>query len=171
MGGEDGVIRIFLITNLILSVASLAWGYAHAGLDVWGRWILIAGAGWLFGLWRRWTWISALGLIASLLSAGLGLVFGLAAAWMFAGAIFGLVAWDLTDFRRRLALAYFEDDLAGMERRHLLRVSLLTMAALILTSIPSIARLQLTFEWMLLLALAAALALTSFVRWLRRSNQ
>jgi hypothetical protein len=161
---------VALVFNVILCAGSLAWGYAQAGLDSFARWILIFGAMWLIGLWRRLAWFSSLGLLAAVFTAGLGLWLGISPGWLLAGSLFALLAWDLTEFHRRLSLAYFEDDLGGLERRHLLRLSLLALAALALSSIAMIARLQFTFEWALLLALVSALAITQLVRGLRNSK-
>ncbi|OGO39563.1 MAG: hypothetical protein A2Z03_09495 [Chloroflexi bacterium RBG_16_56_8] len=161
---------VALIITIILSTGSLAWGYAQAGLDGLARWILIFGALWLIGLWRRLAWFSSWGLLAAVFTAGLGLWLEVSPGWLLAGSLFALLAWDLTEFRHRLSLAYFDDDLAGLERRHLLRLSLFALGGLTLASIAMIARLQFTFEWAVLLALVSALAITQLVRWLRNSK-
>jgi hypothetical protein len=163
------VIHITLIINIILCVGSLAWGYGQSGRESFALWILIFGAVWLIALWRRLAWFASVGLLASILAAALGLWLGLSPAWMLAGILFGLMAWDLTEFRRRLSLAFFEDDLVGLERRHLLRIYLLLLAALLLSSIALTARVKFSFEWGLLLAIVTALGITHLIRWLRNS--
>jgi len=52
---------------------------------------------------------------------------------MIAGAVFALFAWDMTEFRRRLRYIAVDDDMRGMERRHIARVSLVILAGLFCT--------------------------------------
>ncbi len=156
-----------LIINILLSAIALGWGIAEAGLPTWSLWLAILDTIWLIALWRRITWSSSIGLLLSVLFAAIGILLNASPGWMLAGSMFALLAWDLTEFRRRLSLAYFEDDLPGLEKRHLLRLALLTLAGLSLASIPLFTSLRFSFEWILLLAVVIALGLTQLVRWLR----
>lgn len=54
-----------------------------------------------------------------------------------------LFAWDMSDFRQRLRLMAKDDDTRGIERRHLLRISLLAMLGLFLASITMLVNVQL----------------------------
>ena len=87
---------------------------------------------------------------------------------MFAGGIFALVAWDMTDFRQRLRGMADDDDTRGIERRHLARISLLVFIGLVLASIAMLVRVQFTFEWSALLVIVALLGLGQLVGWFRR---
>ena len=133
-------------------------------------WYLVFGALWLIATLRKVGWATSVALFAVVVAAGLGVMLGVTPAWMLAATLFGLIAWDLTRFRERLSLAYFEDDLIGMERRHLLRLSILVMAALLLSSIPMIINLRINFEWILLLSIVSALGIAQIVRWIKMTQ-
>lgn len=162
--------RVALVLNVMLCATALARGYALRDMDAVARAIVLLGALWLCALWRRWHWYSSAALIGAVLAAAVGILLDVSAAWMLAGAVFALVAWDLADFRRRLAAGSTEDDLSGIEQRHLLRLSVLTLGGLAFASLGMLVRLKVPFEWMLLLLLVTALGLAQFLRWLRDSR-
>jgi len=87
---------------------------------------------------------------------------------MFSGGIFALFAWDMTDFRRRMSSIAADDNARGMERRHIARISLLSLAGLLLASIAMLVRVQFSFEWGALLVFVILLGLGQLVGWLRR---
>ena len=157
-----------LVISIVFSIGSLSWGYAQAGLDPLARWLLIFGVAWLFSQWRRWYWFSSVGLIVIILIAALGTWMGLTPGWMFASGIFALMAWDLTDYRRRIRFAALDDDERGMERRHISRLTFLAFAGLSLSSIAMLVRLEFTLEWAILLVFVVLFGLTQLVAWLRR---
>ncbi len=160
-----------LISSIILSAASLAWGYAEVGLLFVSRWLLIFGVAWLFSQWRGWRWVSSLGLFVAILAAAFGLWFDFNPAWMISGAVFALFAWDMTDFRRRLHFMSIDDDVRGMERRHIARLSLLTFAGLLLVTITTLIQLNFTFEWGVFLVVVILLGLVQLVSWFRRQGK
>lgn len=162
---------IALVSSIIISIGSLAWGYAGAGFDIFVRWILIFGTIWLFTLWQGWDWFSSLGLFFVILFSAFGLWFGFTPGWLFSSAIFALFAWDMTDFRRRMRSIAADDDSRGLERRHIARVSLLSLAGLTLASITMLVRVQFTFEWGALLVLIILLGLGQLVGWFRRQSK
>jgi hypothetical protein len=157
-----------LLSSIVISSASLAWGYAQRGFTFFSIWILILGAGWFLAIWQEWKWYSSLALLVSTVAAAFGLWFGFVPIWMFAGGIFALFAWDMTDFYQRLCLMAKDDDTRAIERRHLLRISLLVMFGLFLTSIAMLVRVQFTFEWSVLLVIVALFGLGQLVSWLKR---
>jgi hypothetical protein len=162
---------IALASSIIISIGSLAWGFAQAGFDSFVRWVVIFGLIWLFTQWRGWGWFSSLGLIFVVLASAFGLWFELAPGWMFAAAIFALFAWDMSDFRRRMRTIAADDDARGMERRHIARVSLLCLAGLFLASIAMLVRVQFTFEWGALLVIVILLGLSQLVSWFRKQSK
>lgn len=159
---------VALASSIIISIGSLAWGYADAGFDIFARWILIFGMAWLFTQWRGWGWFSAPGLFFVILASAFGLWFEFTPGWLFSGAIFALFAWDMTDFRRRMRFKAADDNTRGMERRHIARVSLLSLAGLFFASIAMLVRVQFTFEWSALLVIVILLGLGQLVGWLKR---
>ncbi len=160
-----------LVLSILIGTASLAWGYAQVGLIQLARWIVFFGAAWLVATWQRWRWFSYIGVTFSFLAAALGLWFlNFAPGWMFAGAIGGLLAWDLTDFRYRLRFAANEAERHAVEARHLMRSALLALLGFGLASIAMVVRLEFNFEWAVVLALVAVLGLLQLASWFRRHN-
>lgn len=162
---------IALVFSVLMGIGSLAWGYSGSRFDLIVPWLLLFGGLWLLAAWQRWTWFSALGLFMSLVLAAFGMWLELSFGWMIAGALGGLLAWDLADFRRRMRFALRTEDLRDLERRHLARATIVGLAGLILASIPMAIRLEFTFEWAALLTLAAALGITQLVSWLRKGGE
>lgn len=162
---------IALVSSIIISIGSLAWGYFDVGFDNFARWIIILGIIWLFTQWQRWSWFSSASLFFVILACTIGLWFGFTPGWMFASAIFALFAWDMTDFRSRMHLMAVDDNMRGMERRHIARVSILSLVGLLLASVAMFLRVQFTFEWGVLLVLVIVLGLSQLVGWFRRQGK
>lgn len=162
---------IALILSIVVGAASLAWGYAQVGLPRLARLILVFGAVWLAATWQRWRWFAYIGLTFNFLVAALGLWFlNFAPGWMFAGAIAGLLAWDLTDFRCRLRFAANDAERRAVETRHLMRSALLALLGFGLASLAMVVKLEFNFEWAVFLALVAVLGLLQLVSWFRRHS-
>jgi hypothetical protein len=160
---------VVFIFSVLMSVGSLAYVYNNAGLVVLAHYILAFGVPWLFAGWKRWTWFSAIALLFSVALAAFGLWIDLSPGWMISGALGGLLAWDLTEFMRRLRFAARTEDLRDLERRHLSRVAIVALIGVALASIPMLVRLEFSFEWVVLLTLIAAFGVTQLVAWLRRN--
>lgn len=159
---------IALLSSIVISSATLAWGYAQSGFSTFAVWIVLLGLGWLLAIWQRWFWVSSFALVVVTVLAALGLWFGLTSGWLFAAGIFALFAWDMTDFRQRLVLMAKNDNTRGVERRHLLRVCLLALAGMALASITMLLRWQFTFEWGIFLVAVILLGLGQLVGWFRK---
>jgi hypothetical protein len=162
------VTLIALLSSIVICSASLAFGFAQRGFTSFSTWILILGAGWLFAVWQELTWFSSLALFLSTVVAAIGLWFGFVPGWMFAGGIFALIAWDMTDFRQRLRGMADDTETRGLERRHLLRISLLAFVGLFLASIAMFLQVQFSFEWGALLVVVTLLGLGQLVGWFRK---
>lgn len=158
---------VFVI-SVLTGVGSLSFVYAGAGFDQLARGLLLLGALWLYAGWKRWTWYSTIALLLSVALAGFGLWIDLSPGWLISGSLGGLLAWDLTEFMRRMDGAFETDDVPGMQRRHLARLTMVVLIGLLLASISMLVRLEFTLEWMMLLALVGALGITQLVAWLRR---
>ena len=159
---------IALLSSIMICSVSLAWGFAQQGFTSFSTWIVILGVGWLLAIWQDWRWYSSIALFLVTVLAALGLWFGFTPGWMFAGGVFALVAWDMTDFRQRLRGMADDDDTRGLERRHLARISLLAFIGLAFASVAMLVRVQFTFEWSALLVIVALLGLGQLVGWFRR---
>lgn len=155
------------VFSVLLGIGSLAYAYASFGLLV--RGLLVFGALWLFAGWKRWTWFSAIAMLVIVILAGFGMWFGVSPGWMIAGCLGGLLAWDLTDFMRRLRFAPIGEDLRTLKRHHMTRLTIIALIGAALASIPMLIRLEFTFAWGVVLTLIAIMGLTQLVAWLRRS--
>lgn len=159
---------VALLSSIMICSASLAWGFAQGGFTSFSTWILFLGAGWFFAVWQGWKWYSWFALTLSTVAAAFGLWFGFIPGWMFAGGIFALFAWDMDNFRQRLRGLVKDDEICGLERRHLARISLLALIGLVLASIAMLVRAQFTFEWSALLVIVTLLGLGQLVVWLKK---
>ncbi|NOT03274.1 MAG: hypothetical protein HOP27_01605 [Anaerolineales bacterium] len=160
--------RVALISSILIGIGSLAWGYSEIGLNAVTRWIIILGAAWLVTLWNGVRWFSSFALVLVILASAFGLWFRFAPGWMFSGGIFALVAWDLTRFRQRLIFLPAREDKRGMERRHIARLSLLSLIGLFIASITMFLRGAFTNEWGVLLLIVTVLDLAQLIGWLRK---
>jgi hypothetical protein len=124
------MIILALILSILLSTASFAWGYFQTGFENLTKYISIFGILWLISHWRKWRWFSSLALFVSLFLSIFGLWFDLPLVWMFNGAIFALIAWDLNQFQEKLSLLPDREDKQGMTRRRLIRISILALIGL-----------------------------------------
>jgi hypothetical protein len=157
-----------LAFGILLSIGTLAWEYAQAELASLSLFLLFFGIAWLFSLWRNWDWFSSLGLFVAVFAAAIGFWFELNSSWMMAGAAFALFAWDMAEFRRRLRAIIVDDQIRGMERRHIARVSLVILAGMFLVTIALLVQLRFTFEWGVLLVIVILLGIAQLVAWFRR---
>jgi hypothetical protein len=155
---------------LSVGLGSLAWSYAGAGQGTVVLVLLPFGVVWIYAVWRRWIWVSILGIFLTLSLAAYGLWIDLSTGWMVAGALGGLMAWDLADFMRRLRNVSRTEDVAALQRRHLARLTIVAVLGLLLSSIAMLVRLEFTFEWMVLLTLIAVLGISQMVAWLRKGG-
>lgn len=136
VGVQDPIVTLIaLVFSIIISIGSLAWGYAEAGINSISGWIIFFGLLWLFSIRRGWRWFSSLGLFLCILASMIGLWLNFNFGWMFSGAIFALFAWDMTEFRRKIHFMTSRDDMKGLERRHIVRVILLALGGLLFASI------------------------------------
>jgi len=162
--------NIALILSVLLGTASLAMGYSQAGAADYSHWLLIFAAIWLIAHFRKWYWFSSIALLIVISAAAYGVWHEFPTVWMLLGALGGLLAWDLSDFARRLSYAAPMDDTRSMERRHLERVGIVAALGFGLALLSIFIHIQrLAFEVAVGLVLLAALGLTRLVIGLRRN--
>ena len=160
--------KLALVSSILIGIGSLAWGYSQIGLDAVMRWIIILGVLWLVTAWNGVRWFSSFALALVILASAFGLWFRFAPGWMFSGGIFSLVAWDLVRFRQRLIFLPAREDKRGMERRHLARLSLLSLIGMFIACITMFLRGAFTNEWGALLLIVTVLDLVQLIVWLRK---
>jgi hypothetical protein len=160
---------IALILSILFGTASLAMGYSQAGAADYRLWFLLLAALWLITHFRKWYWFSSIALLLMIVAAAYGVWSGFHTVWMLLGAVGGLLAWDLSDFARRLSYAAPMDDTRSLERRHLERVGIVAALGLGLSLLSVFIHFRrLAFEVAVGLVLLAALGLTRLVIGLRR---
>ncbi len=163
--------RFVLLASLLIGSASLSWGYFSADHSMQGRWLLALGAVWLFAQLQKWRWFAMPAFVVAMGAAAYGVWLGLAPGWMVGGALGALFTWDLSDFEQRLQFAADDDEVADLERRHLLRLTIIAGLGSVLALVGMVVRLRFTFEWAALLSLLAALGVAQLVSWMRRGEQ
>ena len=160
---------IALLASILLGTLSLAIGYSQGGADEYSRWFFVLAILWLFTHYRKWYWFSSIALLIIIVAAAYGVWREFPTVWMLLGAVGGLLAWDLSDFARRLSYAAPLDDTRGLERRHLGRVGIVAALGIGLALLSVFIHVQrLAFEVAVGLVLLAALGLTRLVIGLRK---
>ncbi|NTU56606.1 MAG: hypothetical protein HGA79_10190, partial [Anaerolineales bacterium] len=175
LGGGDAAESVLIMTlvamilSIVLGAASLGYGYSQEGYTAYAFWIVLTGIVWLLAEWRRLYWFASVALLLVIFAAGYGVWQEFALAWMFLGALGGLLGWDLSDFARRLRYAAPTDNIQEMERRHLARVGIVAALGLGLAYLSTLLQVRrLAFEVAVGLILLAAFGLARLVMRLRR---
>jgi hypothetical protein len=158
--------RILLYVSAAISSFLLMIGYLLAGQFSLGIVFFGIDILWIFGLTRRWDWVSAAGLCVVLGGAAWGIYLGVMPVLPFFAVIFSLLAWDLEHFAARLRLASSEDDIAGMERRHLLRLAAVAGIGGGLSVVALMMRVKTAFELMVVLVFLGVWGIGRVVGWL-----
>ncbi len=89
---------------------------------------------------------------------------------MFAGAIGGMLAFDLTYFWNKVRFMPSGGERRGLETRHLVRVSLLAILGMTLASLAMLIKKQFSLEWGGLWIVILALGLTQLIVWFRKRS-
>jgi hypothetical protein len=164
-----------MLTRIILVLIVLAALISAGGLTASGAWPLALlciafGALWLLAHRRRWDAAASLCLLAFIGAAGVGVNLRGGGIWAPLVMVLALAAWDLGRFVARLSGAGASDDTHDLERRHLLRLAVVSGLGLALAWVALVARLKLDLAALLLLGLLAILGLSQLVRALARES-
>lgn len=154
---------------ILAGMLPLAAGYFQFDLPLVAIGCLVIGLLWLLSQWRRLDWAASLGMLIFTGASALGVWVGLSPFLLAISVLGSLLAWDLADFSRRLRRAAPEDNLRLLEKQHLMRLAGVGGLSLALTLAALIVHLQISFGWLLLLAIVAILGLLQLVKRLRQS--
>jgi hypothetical protein len=176
------VVRYTLITrallgSLALAVVSLAAGYTVSGHIAPAAVALAVGSGGLAAERRQWRWAAAVGLLALVGAAAIGIALDLQPALMLIGVVAALSAWDLSAFMGRLAAADNPGDQGApeqtlpLQRQHLRRLLLVNALGLAAAGTALAVQINFRFELAVLLAAAAITGLTAALSSVRASNE
>jgi len=165
------MILFALLFSILFGVGSLAFGYLLAGFTQLAHWIILLGLLWFVAVWQRWRWFAYIGLAFNLLAAALGLwLLNFPPGWMFAGAIGGMLVFDLTYFWNKIRFIRSSEERRGLETRHLIRISLLAMLGMTLGSLAMLIKKQFSLEWGVLWIVILALGLTQLIAWFHKRS-
>jgi len=153
-----------------LAVGSLIIGYGLGGRWDWMLIPGLLGGLWLFGYWRGWGWMASVGLIGFVGFSAIGLRLGLDAAWLVAGLVAALCAWDLHRFVLLLQEVGQVEDERALEKRHLSRLLVVAGLGLVLAVVALRIEIRLTFFQTLLLGLLVVWGLSRGISFLRRES-
>ena len=156
--------------TLWIGTLALAWAYHQADLPNL-VWITLAlGALWSWGLSQHKKRMPVFGLVLITLLSVIGLFKELPFGWSFAASLSGLLSYDLSNFRLRLRFASPSEDTKTLQRIHFIRLSLMTLLGLILSSFAMLWQAEFTFEWVVFLILAGVWGVSLLVGWARKSE-
>jgi len=155
---------------LAVSGAALAWGYAGSGQWPGAAIVVAVSLFWALGHRRAWRWASTGGLLLLVAAAAVGAGVGLESTGMLAGTVAALCAWILQGQAQRLAGAGQVLQSGRIERSSLVRLGLVAALGSGMAALALLARLQVGFFWLLLLALFAAIALGRALAALREER-
>ena len=119
---------VALYTVIIISSSFLVIGYLGEYPIISILSIVIASI-WVFLERRSLSWAAGIGLLLHMILVGFGLVMEMPFYPMYFAAVFGLLGWDISDFRKRISLAGEDDDVAGVEKAHFVRLLIFAFAA------------------------------------------
>lgn len=144
--------RLVIFASIGVGTAALSFGFFNAEYPLPGILILALGAGWLHAQSIEVEWSSMAGLIGVGIIGGSGILLGAHSAWMLAGVLFSLLAWDLTGFQTRLSFACAVNDAELLKRKHFQSLSLLTVITIALYLLTMFVHFELGLWWLILFA-------------------
>ena len=155
---------------ILLGMLPLVLGYMRFNLLPVGMGCLVVGLLWLVLQRQSRAMVSSLCFIVLGFAAGMGAWIGVNPFLMAISLLGSLMAWDLTDFSRRLRRAAPEDNLRNLERRHILQLAMLGGIGLSLILTVLFGRLKISFGWILLLVIVFISGMIQLVNRLRQSD-
>lgn len=127
------MISIAILVSILLSISAFARGFFILGQDI-NVWVVFVGVIWLIAAWRRWLWFPEVALFAAVGLAVWGISLSADLLWMMSGAAGALLYWDLSNLRMQKKFLPAREDVRGMERRHLLRLTAITLFIFLLVT-------------------------------------
>lgn len=162
--------REIAIAAVALSSSTLAFSFFREGIWAVAGIVLILGSIWIVGQIRNWWWVHSWGFVGIVLMAAIGAFFDVQPIWLLSSLSFALIAWDLGDFLSRLRNSFHSDEVAGIERHHLIRVIWVGGLGVIFAGIALRVQFQLSFGWAFLLVLFLLFSLSRWFNFLLDRN-
>jgi hypothetical protein len=155
---------------ILAGTLALVAGYYPTDLYPVAIGCFVIGLLWLLSQWQAWAWVAPLGLFVFVSAAGIGVWIRMSPTLMAFSVLASLLAWDLSDFSRRLRSAAPEDDLRKIKSKHLVRLAGLGAIGLALSLAALVMHLRFSFEWVFLLTIATVAGMMQLVNRLRRGG-
>lgn len=170
---------ILLPASFVLAWAAVALGFALRGVPLFAVASLAVIAVWVIGWLRRWRAMKAtladISFVAVIALASVGILINAPAILMLVAVVAALIAWDLTHLDQRLrgdkAVALRVERADEIERQHIRWLLLAAGCGLAVGGLALSFRAALSFGWMFVLGVLAALALSLTLRYLRQGQQ
>jgi hypothetical protein len=164
---KGNAITYITYTGLIIATTILIWVYSFIGFWLYGVLIALVGLIWAAGIRRNQRGVNLGGLLVFVGSAAYGVRVQAAAIWLLAATVFALIAWDLGEFRHRLA----QVEVSGADRQlqavHLQRLVIVSVVGLLAGAIALGLQVNLTFGWAVLIAVLMVAGLSWLFRLVR----
>ena len=162
--------KLAAIISIISASLTLVLGYAAAG-----RWLMVTyvaaiGLLWLFGAWRRWSWLDSAAFVGLIIGAAFGIGLEVSIGWLLVGTVAALIAWDLDNLLIRLARRDHSESAGSLGPGHLRRLAIVSSLGLLLGWISLGLDISLTFGFAILLGLLLALSLSWTFGLIRRAG-
>ncbi len=161
---------VSLTMSTVLAVGLLVWGYAGGVALSWIPLIIAVGALWLVGQRYQWHWMTPWALVFCVSFAAAGMWAALNEGLMLGGVLAALSAWDLDHFAQRLGLVTQDERTRSLERRHIVRLLLVDIVGLLVTSLAFRIDLEFGLGIAFLLGLLAIVGLSRTISFLRRES-
>jgi hypothetical protein len=154
----------------IASASAIGYGYAQDAQIYSALAFALAGAFWCEALLRSWRWPASPLLVFFTCSAVYGAWQGFSPFIMLVGILAALSAWDLDYMLQRFAQVKPAALMPGLARRHLQRLAAVNGLGLLLGCAALLIQVHISFTLTVLLGLAAFIALSLVVVYLRRAT-
>lgn len=164
------MIKFSLYFSLWMGASALAWATYVSDETRLAQTLLAAALFWTFGLLQRWKRISLLGAILFALTATLGIYRELPFGWMFSGALFSYLAYNLDILALRIRYAAIGENTALISRVHLTRLGVMTLLGLTLSSFTMLWQKAFGFAWTIFLILGTVWGVSLLVGWVRQGE-
>lgn len=129
------MVKIGQYLFLWMGTAALTLGFYRADEMGFVEIVLAAAALWTLGVVQRWRRMPGFGAFAFALFAAIGTYREIPLGWMFMGALYAYMAYDLYQFYLRLRLLAIQPDTRAMTRVHFVRLILVIFFGLTIGSL------------------------------------
>ncbi len=147
---------------LAAATGAISAGYGlltNSSFWIWICFPVSIGLLWLLGWLRAMSWLASFCLVLFSLAAALEILLGAPAYLSLVGFLAALLAWDLQYFYQRFGEGKLSEPRRNLERNHLQRLSILSVASLVVGSLGLVIHFRLGLGLAIFFALLAGFGL------------